>query len=306
MNEDKYKVITIVNYILILLLFLYGAFIFFQKNEFRKNAIFNHTFKVILFEYATEDDSSDDKKSNCNIEEDIKSLVPINYFGNQNFVGPLLRQGSIRILLFDIINKKSLLEKVLLLNKNIMLGFNPYIDAKVVKTFLEYGFDVYLEALFEPYDYPIVDPGVLGIYTFKTFDENIENIKNSLNSFQGCSFKGFYSSYLEKFSANLDVLKKITSYINNQNYLFILNKADYTKSALNNMVFKPDSIITIDMLKNPQDYDEFVSVMNKLIFKALESGDFININVKSHEIVVEHLSKWLSSLDQNVVYLSKY
>lgn len=198
---------------------------------------------------------------------------------------------------------KSVTNSAMKLPPSITLGFSPYsndID-KLSYEAISKGHEILINLPLEPVDYPIDDPGPMGLISDLSDSKNIQRLKFILSLVENC--QGVYSIEKEKFTKSPISTRNLLDELKKENKLFL-----YGVGGRNSLITQLAAKEGFDLFTNDQIIDEEISsdaILNKLLLleeEAKANGMAIGIG-NSYPITIEIIEKWAASLDNKGIQL---
>lgn len=190
------------------------------------------------------------------------------------------------------------------LPQHVTLSFSPYADALSdwVSKARAKGHEVLLDLPMEPVDYPLSDPGPLGLLTSNSAEEITQRLEDVLELSEG--YVGVMSPMREQFTRRTDISETMLRSLQTHELMFLLGQpgdapefTELQKSVKAQVLFAD---MQIDMTPARAAIDAQLAALEA---KARERGFAVGV-AQAYPVTVDALAGWAEALGQRGLLLA--
>lgn len=216
--------------------------------------------------------------------------------------------SKIAILFVDVGKNEKTTQAIMSFAPEAKIGiaYSPYsINLKeLVKKGTELGFEPYVYAPMETNDYPLSDPGEMGILTFAG-NENVKlNMHKILESAEG--YKGIIGTIDEKITRSIKKIITVIDMIKKYEIAFIYNERPvnaYIKNEAKSIGLPIiNKFVVVDAIPTKKDIDMQLERIADNV--RIENQDTL-IVVRPFPISILRIRKWIDDLNKKNITISK-
>ena len=210
----------------------------------------------------------------------------------------------IGLLITGIVNNSDILQKIESLPGEVSLGYSPYcmdITEHLTKIVAK-GHDIYVQTPFEPENYPIDDPGYLGILRAQHNKGNMNRLNTILTKFD--MIKGVYSEPSEKFTSYAEELKPILDEIKKNNLLFLYGNGVGNKIFDDLTTEKSIQVLYKNILVDQEVNDIAIKARLSELEKIATEKGFVIAYARPYPLTLSIILDWINSLDKKGISIA--
>jgi polysaccharide deacetylase 2 family uncharacterized protein YibQ len=211
---------------------------------------------------------------------------------------------KIGLLITGIINNSDILQKIETLPGEVSLGYSPYCPdlSEHLSKITSKGHEIYVNIPFEPQNYPIDDPGYLGILKALHDKGNMSRLESIINKFP--AIKGVYSDNAERFTYLQEELKPILDEIKQGNLIFLYGNGASNKIFNNLSVEKSLKVVYRDILVDQEVSEASIRArLTELEEMATKNGAVLAY-ARPYPLTLSIITEWISSLDKKGISIA--
>lgn len=282
-------------YCLIALLIAFVFYYFVSYKDKLKNNSLNNKQKYVI--------SLDDLYSKNTVKEDDFVIISSSESEKIDIKEVLLHKekkdnAKISIIIVGLGMSQEVVDQALSLPKEVAFGYSSYfVNESLNQDILDSGRDIYINLPFEPNNYPINDPGYLGILR-NARDDNVNKLNVILNKIS--KIKGVYTDNDEKFSLNRDDFSTIMDQIVNKHLIFLYGNGKNNSPAFldgsDNVIFRD---VIIDQELNSEKIRANLMLLESI---AIKQGYALGY-IRAYPISLKIVNDWIVDLDKKGIEL---